>query len=97
MVAACIAEHGVEGFIIYRNHINSKMFVEIIDLIEKNGKNYVLLGDNATIHNSNYTKRCLKEKKVDFIYSVPYQPELNPIENQTPGLKLAIKLVNGTF
>jgi hypothetical protein len=59
MVAAVSMEYGMEAAILYDEHIDSRRYIQIFEQIEKNGKDFVLLGDQASWHTSKFTKKVL--------------------------------------
>jgi transposase len=70
----------MEAAIMYGEHINSKMFVEVYEEIAKNGDDFVLFGDNASWHSSHLTTKFLSDRNTKMIFNLPYSPTLNPIE-----------------
>lgn len=80
MVTAVSEEFGLEASIIFDQPIDSKMFVQIYDQIKSYGEDFVMFGDNATWHNSKFTKAFLKARQSDIIFNLPYLPIMNPIE-----------------
>ncbi len=60
--------------------VNSQSFCQIFPEIDKQGKDYIVLGDNASWHLSQYTQKEMKKRNITFIRNVAYAPDLNPIE-----------------
>ena len=46
-----------------------------------NGKKWVSLLDNASIHKTNQVKAVCQTLQISLIYNVPYMPQYNGIEN----------------
>lgn len=81
-------------YIIYENgSINGARFNEFIKNIVNKNKNKLLIFDNAAIHKMYSTKDIIEKSGNKFLYTVPYSPFLNPIENFFSKLKHNIKLI----
>jgi hypothetical protein len=75
-------EFGIEAFLIYDRPINSDMFCEIFDLLDRRGTRWKLLGDSASWHRSNFTTNQLNLRGGKTMsHSLISVPILNPIEN----------------
>jgi transposase/transposase-like protein len=55
-------------------------------------KNHLIVLDNAGSHKNNYVKDAIIKSGNKYLYSVPYTPETNPIENMFSQLKHYLKL-----
>ena len=58
---------------------------------EYEGKNIILYLDNARIHSHSMVLETARRMKVNVIFSAPYSPWLNPIENLFNHLKKRTK------
>ena len=56
---AVSAEFGLEGWCLFDRPINSAKYCQVFEMILNQGKNFVVFADNASIHNSKYTKNYL--------------------------------------
>jgi len=72
LLAGISLEFGVEGFRVYRKPVNGAMFGELLEDINKQGKSYVVFGDNASIHTSSTMSEIYNKNKTWFIGSVQY-------------------------
>ena len=61
------------------------------EFIKKYYKNYLIIMDNAVIHKSRMIKEKIEENLNHLLYSVPYHPETNAIEEFFSQLKHYIK------
>ncbi len=52
LVAGISEEWGLEGYILTPLNINSNIFLSILNVFDRNGKDYTVLGDNASWHKS---------------------------------------------
>ena len=43
-------ENGLEAFYLYKGALNSWMYCEMFEELDKKGKDYVIIGDQAGIH-----------------------------------------------
>jgi transposase len=59
--------------------------------IKNKYKNYLIIMDNAVIHRSKIIRQIIEESNNDLLYSVPYHPETNAIEEFFSQLKHYIK------
>lgn len=50
-------------------------------------KDDVLIMDNCSIHHSKLVKSRLQELSIEVLYTPPYSPELNPIEEAWSAIK----------
>ena len=68
---------------IYESSVNKKTFVEFIKNIIKNLKedNYLFVFDNASIHKDEDMLNFIKNSNNNYLFTPPYSPNLNPIEN----------------
>jgi transposase len=64
---------------------------DIFKFIKNNYKNYLIIMDNAVIHKSKLIKDKIENDSNKLLYSVPYHPETNSIEEFFSQLKHYIK------
>jgi transposase len=93
-----IKNNKIIGYTLYENlkgGIKTDEFVDFIDKYIKNKyKNYYILLDNASFHKSKIIKEKIIEIKNNIIYSIPYNPDTNPIENFFSQLKNYVRNEN---
>jgi hypothetical protein len=59
MVCAISAEYGVEATLFYDKRLDSKMFTDLLHVVKTHhNQKFILVGDNATIHTSKFTKQA---------------------------------------
>lgn len=75
---------------IINNSANSIIFLDFLKNIPNTKGKYLFL-DNACIHHSKIVKQFIKDKKINFIFNVPYSPEYNPIEIMFSKLKKIVR------
>ena len=81
-------EYGVEVIQLNERRLDSHIFCDFLrDCKQLSNLKFVLFGDNAPIHTSNVTKQFLNKKRLPMILNIPYESELNPIENVFSQLK----------
>jgi transposase len=61
------------------------------DFIKNKYKNHLIIMDNAVIHKSKIIRETIENSKNELLYSVPYHPETNSIEEFFSQLKHYIK------
>ena len=91
MVAAVSYENGLEAALLFEDHINSESFCQILRPVASFGKEFVLFGDNASYHDSSYTKKKLNNYKTKMIKNLVNTPTLNPIETTFLQIKTLFK------
>ena len=64
------------------------------DVIKDKYKNHLIIMDNAVIHKSKIIRETIEDSKNTLLYSVPYHPETNSIEEFFSQLKHYIKKVS---
>ena len=74
------------------NNVNSNVFIKFIDnlankLDSQQNHKFVLVMDNCTSHNSNDTIEYLDKRKINVIFTPPYQSIFTPIELAFRALK----------
>ena len=67
------------------------MLVGMSNNPEYEGKNIILYLDNARIHSHSMVLETARRMKVNVLFSAPYSPWLNPIENLFNHLKKRTK------
>ena len=76
------------NYVIYdHGAINGDRFLKFIENITKNTSNKLLVCDNAAIHKISKVKDTIITSGNKYLYTVPYSPWLNPIENFFSKLK----------
>jgi transposase len=79
-----IAYNKVVGWILYENLKGGVKKEELTEFyneyIANKYKNYLILMDNAMPHKSKIIRERIKETDNHSLYTVPYHPETNPIE-----------------
>ena len=75
-------ERGLEHYQIFQRSVNLDKFEEYLtNLRAANGDDPIALYmDNLGVHVSDRSKAKMREHNFQWIYSLPYEPELNPIE-----------------
>jgi transposase len=67
-----------------------------VEFLQKNVfnkyKNYLIILDNAGSHNNDYVKQAIITSGNTYLFSVPYNPQVNAIENWFSQLKHYLKL-----
>lgn len=58
LIAGISFEFGMEGFILTKQNVNTTLFLQILNVFDRNGSEYVLFGDNASWHVSH---ECFRE------------------------------------
>jgi putative transposase len=79
-----INEDSIIHYKLVKNSVNAKDYTEftkeLLSKLDKN-KQYYLLQDNARIHHSKIYKDYINNiNNANILYSVPYNPQFNPIE-----------------
>lgn len=92
-----ITTTGVVGLTLYedlKGGIKSGELVEFLGnvLVRKKLKNHLVLLDNAPAHKANIVKDFIKQSQNHLLYTVPYHPETNPIEEFFSQLKHYIRI-----
>ena len=90
-----ISNKKVVGWILYEKlegGIKSKEFVDFLNkFITNKYKGYTILLDNASFHKAKKIKDNIIDNKNKYLYTIPYNPETNPIEEFYSQLKHYIK------
>ena len=66
-------------------------------LPEMQGKNKVIIMDNASFHKSQRTKELIENAGHQLLYLPPYSPDLNPIEKKWSHVKTKVKNIKDNF
>jgi transposase len=77
--------------------VNSERFDEFLNQICCNIKNKLIVLDNGQIHKKESTKKIIKDSGNFLVYTCPYHPRLNAIEQWFNQLKHYIKLDKPNF
>ena len=90
-----ISADKVVGWKLYPERKGGVKTTDILDFydefIQSNYKNYLVIMDNAVIHKSKLIREKIEYDNNHLIYSVPYHPETNSIEEFFSQLKHYIK------
>jgi transposase len=90
-----ISADKVVGWKLYGERKGGVKTIDILEFfdefIKNNYKNYLIIMDNAVIHKSKLIKDKIKNDSNKLLYSVPYHPETNSIEEFFSQLKHYIK------
>ena len=90
----CAIKYGkIIGYEIYKEAIDKDKFIDFLNKNIKNKyKNHLLLLDNAKFHHNKNVKDFIINSNNNFLYTVRYHSENNPIENFFNQMKHYIKL-----
>lgn len=81
------------GYALYeKGSVNSERFNEFIKIICDNIKNKLIILDNGQIHKKEETIKIIKNSGNNLLYTCPYHPRLNCIEQFFNQLKYYMKL-----
>ena len=82
LLAGISKERGLEHYQIYERSVNIVRFKDYLtNLRQANGDDAICIYmDNLRVHTSDITKGNMRELKFQWIYSLAYEPDLNPIE-----------------
>jgi transposase len=81
------------GYTLYqKGSVNSDRFNEFIQDICDNVKNKLIILDNGQIHKKESTRKIIKDSENFLLYTCPYHPRLNAIENFFNQMKHYLKL-----
>ena len=73
------------GYKLYENGaVNAERFNDFLIDILKNTKNKLVILDNGQIHKKEETKNIIKNLGNNLLYTIPYHPRLNCIEQDKP-------------
>ena len=84
-----ISIKGVVKYELYKGSVNGEQLLNFLKDTLNNGG--VLVMDNVSFHKSGKIKDYLKASSIDVKYTIPYSPELNPIEEVFGILKRKIR------
>ena len=79
-VCACISFNGQIKYSIQNTPYETNTFLEFIKSLNLR-PNSILIMDNARFHHAKYIKSYCEQRKLILIYTPPYSPWFNPIEN----------------
>ncbi len=80
LISAISAEFGLEAYSIHDKSPNTIKYCAILDVVNENGMNYAILGDNVSYHTSKMAENYYQQNNLIFLPSVQGCPELNPVE-----------------
>lgn len=90
-----ITANKIVNYVLYKDINGGLKTTNIIDFynnsIKDKYKNYLIIMDNVVIHRSKIIKQIIEESNNKLLYSVPYHPETNAIEEFFSQLKHYIK------
>jgi len=90
-----ISANKVVGYVLYKDlkgGIKTNNIIDFYnDVIKDNYKDHLLIMDNAVIHKSKIVRQTIEESGNHLLYSVPFHPETNAIEEFFSQLKHYIK------
>ena len=80
-----ISNKGVIAHTLHEDSINGEKFLEfledkVIPIMKKKKKSHLLM-DNVNFHKSKNIMSLLDQKYIKPVFTIPYTPDLNPIEN----------------
>ena len=85
------------GYLLYqKGAVNSERFDEFIKVICENVKNKLIILDNGQIHKKESTRKIIKDSGNFLLYTSPYHPRLNAIEQFFNQMKHYLKLYKST-
>ena len=91
-LAETCREQGVVSWKLYdKGGMTSDRMVDFLQEILRNRKNTVVLMDNAPAHSAKRVRKFVQGTGNELIYSVPYSPQTNPIEEYFNQLKHYIR------
>lgn len=90
---AILSEHGLESCFSRTGYFDSKSFVMYLDIyvIPDWDFNNTLILDNSPVHASERVLNYMNDNKIKYVFTPPYSPEYNPIENVWSKIKQFIK------
>ena len=80
LILAISNKRGVVHHEIVKGSANASIFSEFVKKIQAEENAFVLL-DNVRFHHSKCVKDAASERKLSLVYTPPYQPDFNPVEN----------------
>ena len=86
-----ISKTGEIKYELYKDAVNSKKLIQFISDNEEYFKNKFLLLDNVAFHKSKEVINTLSKLNCEVIYTPPYSPYLNPIEEVFSQIKRNIR------
>jgi transposase len=87
-----ITTKGVFSYKLYNKPIKGPIFMEYLESLNEDLiKNKTLIMDNLRVHHMKVVKELLCKKKVSIEYTIPYSPELNPIEEMFSWIKIKLR------
>lgn len=85
-----ISTTNIVNYKLYKRGVNSDIFVSYLK--DSNIKNKTLVMDNYRVHHTKDVKNVLKNNNISVLYTPPYSPELNPIEEMFSWFKRRLRL-----
>jgi transposase len=96
-VLAAVSNKKILAYQIMKGSCNKERYVAFLKniLIPKlTGNKYVLLADNLSYHHSKIVKNLVQNSNGKCIYTPPYSPDNNPIENVFSVIKSKVRKLN---
>lgn len=87
-----ISTKKIVSYQLYNRGVNNDIFIKYLK--DSNIKNKTLIMDNLRVHHTKDVKAVLNDNKVNVIFTPPYSPELNPIEEMFSWIKRKLRLKN---
>jgi len=79
-IIVAISNKKVIKYVIYEKSINKDKFKIFIEELVKEVKNKCIIMDNINFHKTEEIKKIIKDSNNEIIYTPPYSPKYNPIE-----------------
>lgn len=90
---AAITSQGIAGYTFYdKGGMTTERLIVFLNTILANKQGYLVVLDNAPAHRKQEVRTAIQNSGNQLIYSMPYTPRTNPIENWFSQLKHYMKL-----
>ena len=83
MLATVSKEYGVDALMTFNSSVNIPKFKVFLEQLRQKYffEDICIYMDNLKVHTSNAVKERMDELSINYIFSPPYSPDLNPIES----------------
>jgi transposase len=81
LILAISNKRGVVHHQVVKGSSNAKIFTQFIKNIKNCNKGSKIILDNVRFQHSKTVKEAAKSLEFDLVYTPPYQPDFNPVEN----------------
>lgn len=81
LILAISNKRGVVHHQVVKGSSNANIFTQFIKNINKCNKGSKIILDNVRFHHSKIVKEAAQSRGLDLVYTPPYQPDFNPVEN----------------